>query len=494
MVHRSLERGTKYFMGQSRFLGLDVGTQGLKGVIIDAEGQSLWQHTVPYSTLTPRAGWNEQHPEDWQKALTTLLDQVAESRIPIEAIGLTGQMHTSVFCDIDGNPLRPAILWSDTRGSEQVQQLLARYGESTLWKRFGNLPLVNYTLIKCLWVQHEEPEIWKKVAHIAVAKDWIRFLMTGNWGSEVGDASGTYWLSVADRNWDNAWLEEQNLPPEWIGPVVESNVVVGTNRLGPKALQGIPVVAGSGDQPASALGTGVVHSDTIGISLGTSGVVFWPQPKFDPPPHASIHAFCHALPNQWYWMGVTQAAAYSLTWLHERFAGGASYDDWTDEARTAPAGSDGLIFLPYLNGERAPINDPDARGVWFGLSSAHGRNHLIRSVLEGVALSLKDVVVTMGAEGQNRRVVATGGGVKSALWSQMLADVLGSPIDIVEDPGAAVGAARLAQVSQFPDALKAIAPTVTHTVHPNSAVRATYDEAFAQYRALYQRVKPMFHP
>ncbi len=461
-------------------------------MLIDDEGRSLWQQTVSYPTYTPRPGWNEQHPEDWQKALAALLEQVAATGISVQAIGLTGQMHTSVFCDQAGNPLRPAILWSDTRGSEQAQQLLQRYGEQALWTRFGNLPLVNYTLIKCLWVQQEEPEVWSNIAHIAVAKDWVRFLMTGQWGSEVGDASGTYWLSVADRDWDRTWLADQNLPADWIGPVVESNVIVGTNRLGPKALHGIPVVAGSGDQPASALGTGVVHSDTIGISLGTSGVVFWPQPHFTPPPQASIHAFCHALPNQWYWMGVTQAAAYSLTWLHDRFAGGASYDDWTEEAATAPAGSNGVLFLPYLNGERAPINDPEARGVWFGLSSAHGRSHLIRSLLEGVAFSLKDVVATMNAEGPNRRIVATGGGVKSALWSQIVSDVLGSAIDIVEDPGAAVGAARLAQMSQAPEVLDHLAPTVTHTVEPNAQVHEVYEQGFGRYRELYQRVKPMF--
>ena len=481
-------------MSASGFLGLDVGTQGLKGVIIDSKGQSLWQKTFAYPTLTPRPGQTEQNPQQWQDALVALLEDVAATNLSVEAIGLTGQMHTSVYCDASGTPLRPAILWSDTRGSREVEGLIQRYGEEALWQRFGNLPLVNYTLVKCLWVQKEEPGIWKRVAHVAVAKDWIRFIMTGQWGSEVGDASGTYWLSVKERNWDEAWLAEQNLPLSWIGPVVESNVVVGLNRLGPRRLHGIPVIAGSGDQPASALGTGVIRPDTIGISLGTSGVVFWPQEAFAPPPDASIHAFCHALPNQWYWMGVTQAAAYSLTWLHERFSGQASFDDWTAEAGTAPVGSDGLLFLPYLNGERAPINNPDARGVWFGLSSAHGRGHLIRSILEGVAYSLKDVVHAMKADvdGARRRIVATGGGVKSALWSQILSDVLATPIDIVEDPGAAVGAARLAQLSQDPAALQDLKPTVSHTVHPNPSHRGVYEASFQQYRELYRRVKPLF--
>lgn len=483
-------------MKRSGYLGMDVGTQGLKGVIIDDAGESLWQMTFPYKTITPRPGWNEQNPEDWRQALMDLLNAVAETAIEIRAIGLTGQMHSSVFSDKAGKPLRPAILWSDTRGSEQVQQLIERHGQEALWQRFGNLPLVNYTLIKCLWVQQQEPEIWSQVAHISVAKDWIRFLMTGVWGSEVGDASGTYWLSVGDRNWDSEWLSSQNLPQEWIGPVVESTTVVGNNQIGPRALHGIPVVAGAGDQPASAVGTGVIRSDTIGISLGTSGVVFWPQPRFQPPPHASIHAFCHALPNQWYWMGVTQAAAYSFTWLHDNFAGDASFDDWTALAATAPAGSDGIIFLPYLNGERAPVNNPDARGVWFGLSSAHDQSHLIRSVLEGVALSLKDVVVAMNIDltHGDHHVVATGGGVKSALWAQILSDVLGSAIDIVEDPGAAVGAARLAQASQNPAVLDDIRPTVTRTVRPNPAVGDVYQVAFERYRELYQRVRPLFNP
>ncbi len=477
---------------RSGFLGIDVGTQGLKGVIIDPAGESFWQAVSPYPTQTPRPGWNEQYPQDWQRALENVLEQAASAPARILAIGLTGQMHTSVFCDGAGSPLRPAILWSDNRGADKVRDLFDTYGEKELWQRFGNLPLVNYTLIKCLWVRDHEPEIWRQVRHVAVAKDWLRFIMTGNWGSEVSDASGTYWLSVARRQWAHAWLQELDLPAEWIGPVAESTVVVGTNRIGPEALRGIPVVAGAGDQPASALGTGVIAEGTVGISLGTSGVVFWPRPRFEPPPHASIHAFCHALPEHWYWMGVTQAAAYSLTWLHERFGPTATFDAWTDEAATAPPGSDGLLFLPYLNGERAPINDPDARGVWFGLSSAHRRSHLIRSVLEGVALSLKDVVETMQALATPHRLVATGGGVKSALWAQILCDALGSPIDVVEDPGAAVGAARLAQLSQDSAAGERLRPTVAWTAEPEPSAVTVYQSAFARYRKLYQTVRPLW--
>ncbi len=473
------------------FLGIDVGTQGLKGVIIDPEGESVWEAVSPYATETPRPGWNEQHPQDWRRALEDILDQAASAPVRIQSIGLTGQMHTSVFCDASGRPLRPAILWSDTRGSDQVRELVAAHGEQELWQRFGNLPLVNYTLIKCLWVRDHEPEIWRKVRHIAVAKDWLRFIMTGNWGSEVSDASGTYWLSVARRQWDQTWLQEVNLSPEWIGPVVESTVVVGANRIGPAALRGLPVVAGAGDQPASALGTGVIADDTVGISLGTSGVVFWPRPQFERPPHASIHSFCHALPEHWYWMGVTQAAAYSLTWLHKQCGQTTTFDALTREAATAPPGSDGLLFLPYLNGERAPINNPDARGVWFGLCSSHARSHLVRSVLEGVALSLKDVVETMQALAAPHRVVATGGGVKSPLWAQILSNVLGVPIDIVEDPGSAVGAARLARLRQDPTALVRLRPQVTWTAEPESPAVDVYRSAFARYRELYQAVRPL---
>lgn len=477
---------------ERRYLGIDVGTQGLKGVAIDPDGRAVWQDTIPYPTQTPRPGWNEQDPRDWERALITLLERADAAGLRFGAIGLSGQMHSGVFSDESGEPLHPAILWSDTRGGELASELVRDIGEEALWERFGNYPLVNYTLIKCLWLQRHEPEVWRRVRHLQVAKDWLRARMTGAYAGEVADASGTYLLSVRERRWDVGWIEARDIDPEWLGPVYESGHVTGVNRLGPQAYHDVPVVAGAGDQPASAVGTGVVASDMLGISLGTSGVVFWPRDRFQAPPHASIHAFCHALADRWYWMGVTQAAAYSLTWLHQQIGRGQSFADLSAEAEAAPPGSDALIFLPYLNGERAPIANPDARGVWLGLSSAHGRSHLIRSVLEGVAMSLYDVVLTMAGAELPARIVATGGGIKSALWAQILADVIGRPIDIVEDPGSAVGAARLAQASDDPSVLNRLEPIVSRTVDPDQGRIALYEDAFLRYRETYRRVAPLF--
>lgn len=475
-------------------LGIDVGTQGLKGVAVDPDGRTVWQETIPYPTQTPRPGWNEQDPKDWERALLTLLKRADEAGLRFRAIGLSGQMHSGVFSDESGDPLRPAILWSDTRGGELAAELRRAIGEALLWERFGNFPLVNYTLVKCLWLARHEPEIWRRVHHLQVAKDWLRARMTGAYAGEVADASGTYLLSVRHRQWDVDWITDRGIDPAWLGPVHESGDVAGLNRLGPAVYHDLPVVAGAGDQPASAVGTGVVTADMLGISLGTSGVVFWPRDRFQAPPHPSIHAFCHALPDRWYWMGVTQAAAYSLTWLHQQMGQGQSFADLSAEAAAAPPGSDGLIFLPYLNGERAPIANPDARGVWLGLSSAHGRSHLIRSVLEGVAMSLNDVVLTMAGSDLPPRIVATGGGVRSELWAQILADVLGKPIEIVEDPGSAVGAARLAQASHDPSVLERLAPVVARTVDPDPDRVGRYAETFLRYRETYRRVAPLFRP
>jgi xylulokinase len=311
----------------------------------------------------------------------------------------------------------------------------------------------------------------------------VRFVLTGVWGTEITDASGTYLLNVAERQWASDWMQQMELDPDWWGTLHESGEVVGQMQYGPQRFRGVPVVAGAGDQAASAIGTQLTPGE-LGISLGTSGVLFWPLRQYVLPPHPSIHVFCHALNDEWHWMTVTQSAASSLRWFRDRFYGDASYAVVDQEAETVPAGSEDVLFVPYLNGERAPVMQPEASGVFFGLRSHHGRAHLARAVLEGIAYSLNDCYQTMFGlvEDKPRFLVMTGGGAHSLLWTQILADVLGRPVDIVEDPGAAVGAAWIAH-SAVDGTQERWQRSSIRTAQP-SANAAYYRAGFHRYRQL----------
>ncbi len=461
------------------YLGLDLGTQGLKAVIIDDAGAIRWRsETADYPTTYGQVGWAEQRPDDWLRALDRIFSAVAAQVLTgeVKAVGVTGQMHSLVVCDEGGQPLRSAILWSDTRAAAYGQSLEQEFGRSTLLRMTGNVPLSNFSLLRLLWIRDHEPSIYPRIARTAVAKDWLRAYLTGTWGSDVTDASGTYAFDVARRTWSEELLGQLGLTAAWWGSVHESSTVVGELRVGPPSLRGVPVIAGAGDQEASAVGTGLRPGLDLGLSIGTSGVVFWPLTQWKLPPQASIHAFCHAVPDTWHWMGVTQSAALSVRWIRQIMGENWSYAAIDEVAASAPPGSGGIRFLPFLQGERTPLMNPDARGAFLGLDYSHGPAHLVRAVLEGVAFSLRQTWDTMngGGDVNPERIVVTGGGTMSRFWMQIMADVFARPLVVVDEVGAAVGAARLA--APDPD----VNTTPRAIVEPSRDL-SVYQEVYGDY-------------
>lgn len=430
------------------YMGIDVGTGALKAVIVDETGTVCWSHQRSYETVVAMPGWAEQNPQLWLKAYDEALDAASHySRVDeVRSIGFTGQMHTTVVMDKDHRPLRPAILWSDTRASGYGAKLREAYGDRFLRERTGNLPLSNFSLLRLLWVRDNEPEIYRQIEAVAVAKDWLRDVVTRTRYTDVTDASGTLLFDVSHRRWNESWMHEMNIPEFWWGTSVESATTVGGLCRAPQVMRGIPVAAGAGDQEASSFGTHLsLEGDQLGVSLGTSGVIFWPRADALLAEHPSIHTFCHAHPNYWHWMGVTQSAAMSLQWYCDTFFPGVPVDMILQDAESSPIGARGVLFFPYLNGERAPLNNPKAQGTFMGIRGDVSRSDILRAVLEGVIYSLFHtwgMMSTPDADGVHE-IVVTGGGAKSPLWTQMMADVFQIPVRVVKDPGAAVGAAFL---------------------------------------------------
>ena len=476
------------------YIGIDVGTQGLKAVVINHEGRVLMTTFSEYPTSSPQSGWTEQDPGDWDKALKRALEQIAAEHLSVtyKGVGVTGQMHTTVVCDDNGNPLYPAILWSDQRTASYSKQLERKYGLDQLLEITGNQPLSNFSLLRLLWIRDHEPDCYRQIRHVAVAKDWVRFLLTGDWATDVTDASGTYLLDVKNRRWASDFMASLDIPATWWGQVVESSQIVGTMRYGPAEFHGLPVVAGAGDQEASAVGTGIAAGD-LGISLGTSGVLFRPLDRYQLPPHPSIHAFCHAESDTWHWMSVTQSAALSLRWLRDSFFPEKSYAEMDTESLRVKAGADGLTFLPFLNGERAPIMKPLAQGGFLGISSRHGREHFARAVLEGVAYSLKHCYVTMDPNNtlDPHRIIMTGGGAKSSLWTQIFANVMNRDIVVADDPGAAVGAAWLARsgITGVKESMPVRQATVKRPITGDSEI---YAQGFSRYERVVTQLLPLW--
>ncbi|MCY0878731.1 MAG: xylulokinase [Firmicutes bacterium] len=466
---------------ESAYVGWDVGTQALKAVVVDRTGRLWWEASAPYATQSPQPTWFEQAPEDWLSAYTQLIEALTAANLPVRiaGMGFTGQMHTTVVTDAAGTPLRPAILWSDLRASGYGPRLTAALGAAALASVGGNAPLANFSALRLLWLRDHEPDVYRRIRRVAVAKDWLRNQVSDTWMTEVTDASGTLLFDVARRQWAEAWAHDLGLETrEWFGPAVESATVVGTLTRGPEGLRGVPVVAGAGDQEASAVGTAVVTPGTLGISLGTSGVVFVPTAGFQPPQHAAVHAFCHAVRGLWHWMAVTQAAALSWRWFRDAFFPAEPYEAL--EARVGPVASEGLWFFPYLQGERAPLMNARIPGILLGLRPQHTVNHIGKAVLEGVTFSLYHAWTTMrGEAAAPRQAVLTGGGSRSALWAQMVADVFACPVQVVSDAGAAAGAAWLAcQAIEGHEVPMPVQVLRTHEPGPTSA---RYREAAMEY-------------
>ena len=497
------------------YMGIDVGTSSVKGILAGPEGL-VAQASRDLKMEQPAPGWAEQNPEDWWQAVVPVVRELfSVSRIPVTelaGIGLTGQMHGLCCLDGSGHPLRPAILWCDQRTGEVAESMGRQMEEARLAQLSGNRPVAGFTLAKLLWVRAHEPEVFAATRKILLPKDYIRFRLTGRYGTEVSDASGMQLLDIRKRRFSPEILQAYGIPPEMLPEVTESQVVSGTvSREAASVLgipSGIPVVGGAGDQAAAALGNGVAGPGMASLSFGTSGVVFAATGEPVRDPESRIQTFCHAVPDTWHVMGVTQAAGLSLQWFRDRMApdilreaertGGNAFDLLVSGARTVSPGSAGLVYLPYLMGERTPHLDSSATGVFFGINASHGREHFFRAVLEGVAFSLRDCLdlldELMPGIGSLK---ATGGAVGNPEVRKILADVLERDLEMTETREApALGAALLAATGTgyYPDMETACRQTVRTTgiLSPDPETAEIYRKTHSIYKALYRALRPVY--
>ncbi|HEX7974793.1 MAG TPA: xylulokinase, partial [Anaerolineales bacterium] len=480
-------------------LGIDVSTTGAKALLVDERGSVIASATTPLALSTPRPLWAEQDPQEWWAGVAASIRQaLARAGVTgaaVAAIGLTGQMHGLVLLDENGNVLRPAILWNDQRTGPQCDEIRRRLGRKQLIQITGNDALTGFTAPKVLWVQQNEPEVYRQARHILLPKDYVRYRLTGEYALDKADGAGTILFDLKARDWSPEVLAALNIPAGWLPPTYEGPQITGEVTTVAAAETGLtvgtPVMAGGGDQAAGAVGVGAVQAGIISLALGTSGVVFATTESPLIEPDGRLHAFCHALPARWHLMGVMLSAAGSLQWYRDTLAPGVSFDELVREAESIPAGSEGLLFLPYLTGERTPYPDPLARGAWVGLTVRHTRPHLTRAVLEGVAFGLRDSfgLIRQAGLGAIQQVRASGGGAKSSLWRQILADVLDTELVTVNTTeGAAFGAALLAAVGAglYPDVPTACEATIriTGSTSPSTEVE-TYRQFYPRYQALY---------
>lgn len=450
-------------------VGIDVGTSGVKGIALSADGEVLATAEEGYPLATPHPNWAEQDPEDWWRASQAVL-----ARLPDGPVGFSGQMHGLVVLGADDRVLRPAILWNDQRTGAECAEIEARIGLERLIALTGNRALPGFTAPKLLWLRGHEPETYAQIRHVLLPKDYVRFRLTGERVIDAADASGTLLFDVANRRWSTEVCEALDIPVEWLPEAHESTGV-----------------AGAGDQAAAALGVGIVDPGAVSVVLGTSGVVFAALPGYKPDLQARVHVFCHAVPQTWHAMGVMLSAAGSASWLAHAL--GEDFGTLDEEAACWEPGIEGLLFAPYLAGERTPHADPDARGAFTGLSLRHDRGALWRAMLEGVAFGLRDsleLLRVLGVDPQVGRV--SGGGARSELWLRIVASVLGMPLErMVSDEGSAFGAALLAGVRAgvFADAQEA----VSRCVHIRERIEPVwdYEAAYARFTRLYPALRPL---
>jgi xylulokinase len=490
-------------------LGIDIGTSGTRAVVVDGQGQVISAATAEHVNFaSTHLGWAEQDPEDWWGAATRAVQQcLAQATInpsDIDGIGLTGQMHGLVALDKNDRVVRPAILWCDQRTSQECREITEELGAQQLIEFTANPALTVFTLPKIRWMQKHEPEVWSRVRSILLPKDYVRFRLTGSRATDVADASGTLLFDVAHRQWSAPMLEVARLHADLLPRVFESQQISGhvseeaARATGLRA--GIPVVAGAGDQTAGAVGMGIVEPGAVSATIGTSGVVFAATSTPVRDPQGRIHTFCHAIPNCWHVMGVTQAAGLSLKWFREQFSANGnstvvSYDHLMEEAAKTPAGAEGLLWAPYLMGERTPHLDPNARGALVGLTAGHTRGHMIRAILEGVAFSLRDCL-TIFSELQIpvASIRLGGGGARSPLWCQIQADIFGREVSVLQaEEGPAYGAALLAGVGvgAWPSVRNACEASVrvARRFEPDAERAAAMNRQYARYEKLY----PLLH-
>lgn len=494
-------------MTKNLFLGIDISTTGAKALLMDATGDVVTTATTGLPLSTPKPLWSEQDPHDWWNGIVAsirqALAQAGATGDDVNAIGLTGQMHGLTLLDKDGDVLRPAILWNDQRTGAQCDEIRARVGKARFIQITGNDALTGFTAPKILWVREHEPEVYAKGAHVLLPKDYVRYKLTGDYATDKAGAAGTILFDVKARDWSPEVLEKLDIPAAWLPKTHEGPEVTGVISAAAAALTGLkagtPVVGGGGDQAAGAVGVGAVESGIVGLVLGTSGVVFASTDAPYIEKDGLLHAFCHAVPGAWHLMGVMLSAAGSLQWHRDTLAPGVSFDDLLAPAADVPAGAEGLFFLPYLTGERTPYPDPLARAGFVGLTLRHALPHLTRAVLEGVAFGLRDSMeLVKGAGlGEIKQIRVSGGGAKSPLWRQILADVIGSELVTVNTTeGGAFGAALLAAVGAgvwqtVPEACRATIKVVSATSPQPEQVKV-YNDLYPLYRGLYPALKPTF--
>ena len=482
------------------WLGIDVGTGGTRALLVDSNGKMVSACTAPHDDMImERPLWAEQRPENWwdaaRQAVRGVLAQAKIDGTAVRSVGLSGQMHGLVLLDAADRVVRPALIWCDQRSQKQVDGINETIGAAKVLACTANPVLTGFTLPKLLWVRDNEPALYARVRKILLPKDYVRFCLTGEYVTDVSDASGTALFDVVRRRWSEEVADGVHVPRSVLPLALESTAIGG--RVSKSAAdatglkEGTPVVAGAGDQAASAVGNGIVEPGRVSCTLGTSGVVFsyLQSPAYDE--RGRVHTFCHAVENVWHVMGVTQGAGLSLQWFRNRLAPGTDYDALTAEAATASAGSQGLFWLPYLMGERTPHLDATARGGWIGLTAKHNRADLIRSLIEGVSYSQKDcleIIEHMGARAESVRL--SGGGARSPFWQQLMADIFGKPVSILENQeGSAYGAALLALVGtgesgSVEDVCKKAIREV-RICEPRPEERKIYAEGHRTYQRLY---------
>lgn len=499
------------------WLGLDIGTGGSRALLVDETGRVAGGVTAPHAEMRmPKPLWAEQDPEDWwraaQQAIRGVLLETGVGSDDVEVVGLSGQMHGLVLLDENNEVLRPAIIWCDQRCQDQVDWINQTAGADMVLEQTANPMLTGFTAPKLLWVRDHEPSIYERVRQVLLPKDYIRFRLTGEFAGDVSDSSGTALFDVVNRRWADPLIAKLGIDRSILPRVVESSEVTGTiseivsEHTGLNA--GTPVVAGAGDQAASAVGNGIVEAGLVSATIGTSGVVFSHLDEVAYDPEGRVHTFCHAVPGKWHVMGVTQGAGLSLQWFRNQLGQDAvaeasrrgcdPYEVLSEKAAEATAGSEGLFWLPYLMGERTPHLDANARGGWIGLTAKHTRAHLIRSLIEGVSYSLKDCLTIVASLGVDVKVVrASGGGARSELWRGILAAVFGVPIATLESQeGSAYGAALLAMVGsgRFGSVEEACRAAIIERarVEPDPEWQARYDADYRVFQKLYPALEDRF--
>jgi xylulokinase len=484
------------------FLGVDVGTGGTRALLVDRAGKVIASFASEHAAIrSEHIGWAEQDPEDWwHAALEAIVGAMAISGsagTEIEAVGLTGQMHGCVMLDANGAVLRPALIWCDQRTQPQCEWLTEKIGFDRLIELTCNPALPNFTLTKLLWVRDHQPEIFARIAHVLCPKDYIRYRLTGEFAMDLQEASGTLLLDVAHRCWSVEMAEAAGIPMAWLPRLFEGPEIcarISTAGAGATGLAaGTPVAAGAGDQGAGAVGMGILAPGSVSATIGTSGVVFAATDAPIKDKLGRLHTFCHAAPGRWHVMGVTNGAGLSLRYFRDTFAPTTTYEDLLIEAAQAPPGCDGLLWAPYLFGERTPHLDPNARAAFIGITASHTRAHFLRAILEGVAFSLRDTLTLFDELGVPVKAIRLGGGgARGPLWRQIQADVYGHPVELLEaEEGGAFGAALLAGtgINAWPNVESACAETIriAEIVAPKDG--AAMQEAYKLYRRIYPALR-----